>query len=306
MSHRRSPAALLGLALTLSLAAGCAGPAREGLPLHLRSGDGERSETWDTRKTALIICDMWDDHWCKGAARRVTELAGPIDAAVKAARQKGVFIIHAPSTTLAPYEGTPQRRLAQEAPFATTPAPLATSERWGTAWCWPDREREPELPIDDSDMGCDCPQKCPIEPPWKRQIDTIEIATGDAITDNGQETWNLLEARGIDRILICGVHTNMCVLGRPFGIRQMVRLGKEVALIRDLTDTMYNSRMRPYVDHFTGTDLVIGHIEKHWCPTISSSDLTGGPPFRFSEDRRPAASTPDGPQVKDRGVQPGG
>jgi len=284
MSHGRN----LGLAVTLSLAAGCSGPEREGLRLHLRSGDGEREETWDPRRTALIVCDMWDDHWCKSAARRVTELAGPLDAAVKAARQRGIFIIHAPSTTLAPYEGTPQRRLAQEAPFAATPAPLATSERWGTAWCWPDREREPELPIDDSDMGCDCPQKCPIEPPWKRQIDTIEIATGDAITDNGQETWNLLEARGIDRILICGVHTNMCVLGRPFGIRQMVRLGKKVALIRDLTDTMYNSRMRPYVDHFTGTDLVIAHIEKHWCPTISSSDLTGGQPFRFEEDRRPA------------------
>ena len=32
----------------------------------------------------------------------------------------------------------------------------------------------------------------------------------------------------------------MCVLGRPFGIRQMVHLGKNVALMRDMTDTMYN------------------------------------------------------------------
>ena len=34
-----------------------------------------------------------------------------------------------------------------------------------------------------------------------------------------------------------GVHTNMCVLGRPFGLRQMARLGKNTALVRDMTDT---------------------------------------------------------------------
>ncbi|HVR74704.1 MAG TPA: isochorismatase family protein [Planctomycetota bacterium] len=260
--------------------------------LHLRSRAGtggavERTEAWDPRRTALFICDMWDDHWCKGASRRVGELAGPLDDAVKAARARGVFIIHAPSTTVAPYEGTPQRRRAQAAPFARTPIPLAAAQRWGTAWAWPDKEREPDLPIDDSDMGCDCAEKCPIVPPWKRQIESIEIAPEDAITDDGQEAWNLLAERGIDQVLICGVHTNMCVLGRPFAIRQMVRLGKKVVLIRDLTDTMYNSRQRPFVSHFEGTDLVVEHIERHWCPTITSADLTGGKPFRFAEDKRP-------------------
>jgi hypothetical protein len=135
-------------------------------------------------------------------------------------------------------------------------------------------------------MGCDCAEKCPIRTPWTRQIAAIEIAPEDAVTDDGQETWNLLATRGIKRVLILGVHTNMCVLGRPFAIRQLVRLGVEVALVRDLTDTMYCSRMRPFVDHFSGTDLVVEHIERHWCPTVTSADLTGGKPFRFREDRR--------------------
>ena len=30
-----------------------------------------------------------------------------------------------------------------------------------------------------------------------------------------------------------------------------------MALIRDMTDTMYDHRMKPRVDHFTGTDLVV-------------------------------------------------
>src|SRR5205807_4850375 len=66
----------------------------------------ERSATWDAQKTALIICDMWDDHWCKSAARRVAELARPMNEIVKQARAKGVFIIHAPSTTVKIYDNT--------------------------------------------------------------------------------------------------------------------------------------------------------------------------------------------------------
>jgi hypothetical protein len=78
----------------------------------------------------------------------------------------------------------------------------------------------------------------------------------------------------------------MCVLGRPFAIRQMVRLGKNVALMRDMTDTMYNPERPPGVSHFEGTDLMVAHVEKYWCPSFTSSDITGKPPFRFKEDAR--------------------
>jgi nicotinamidase-related amidase len=246
----------------------------------------EKKVEWDPKKTALIICDMWDDHWCKSAAKRCGELTPAINDVVKLARKRGVFIIHAPSSVTSFYKDTPQRKLAQEAPFAKTPVPLVTTERWGTAWCWTDGKREGVLPIDDSDMGCDCAVKCEIREAWKRQTPGIDIAAGDALTDNGQETWNLLTARKIDNVIICGVHLNMCVLGRPFAIRQMTRLGKNVALIRDLTDTMYNPDRPPGVTHFDGTDLMVAHIEKFWCPTFTSSDLTGKAAFRFKEDRR--------------------
>src|SRR5258706_6903605 len=201
------------------------------LHLNLRSRAKRQSEpagdyeveqhavTWAPRKTALIICDMWDDHWCKSAARRVAELAGPMNETIKVARAKGVFVIHAPSTTVKFYENTPQRTKAITELFSKSAVPLSTAERWGTTWCWPDLKRETDLPIDDSDMGCDCAVKCKIRDAWSRQIATIEIAEADAITDNGQETVNLLAQRGIDNVILAGVHLNMCVLGRPFGIR---------------------------------------------------------------------------------------
>ena len=114
----------------------------------------------------------------------------------------------------------------------------------------------------------------------------FEIAEEDAITDSA-EAYYLMKQRGIENVLVMGVHTNMCVLGRPFSIRQLVYQGQHVALVRDLTDTMYNSRMPPFVSHFGGTDRVVDHIERHWCPTITSDQLIGGMPFRFSQDRRP-------------------
>ena len=246
----------------------------------------EATLEWEPHKTALIICDMWDNHWCKGAAQRVEELAGPMNKMVQEARKRGVFIIHAPSTTVDFYKNTPQRKRAQNARFAKTPAPLSTVERWGTAWCYPDPNREPELPIDDTDMGCDCATKCEIASPWTRQIQTIDIEEPDAITDNGQETFNLLAERDIDQVMIMGVHLNMCVLGRPFAIRQLIALGKQVLLVRDMTDTMYCSKMRPFISHFEGTDRVISHVEQNWCPTISSTDFVSGQPFRFQEDPR--------------------
>ena len=95
-----------------------------------------------------------------------------------------------------------------------------------------------------------------------------------------------MKQRGIENVIVMGVHLNMCVLGRPFAIRQMVQQGQQVVLMRDLTDSMYNPAMRPFMSHFAGTDLLIDHVEKYWCATVSSEQVIGGKAFRFAEDRR--------------------
>jgi nicotinamidase-related amidase len=275
----------------LSACASSPGEDGDRIVLHARvrdAGTGESAErrlSWDPGRSAVVIVDMWDDHWCKGAARRVAEMAGPMDAVVRAARARGVLIVHAPSSVADFYRGSPARRRAKEAPRSVPPAPLSTAVRWGTNWVWPDEAREGLLPVDDSDMGCDCDPACAIREAWTRQIATIGIdEAADAITDDGQELWNLLAGRGVRHVLVMGVHLNMCVLGRATAIRQLVRL--EVVLLRDLTDTMYNSRMKPFVDHHSGTDLVVAHVERYWCPTATSVDLGAPRPFRFADDPR--------------------
>jgi alpha-L-fucosidase len=230
---------------------------------------------WAPEATAAVICDMWDKHWCKAAAARVAEMAPCMNQVIAALRARGVFIIHCPSETMKFYEGSPERKLAQSATPVSPPPP-----RFGPA-------HEPPLPIDDSDGGCDDDPPCTVATPWQREIPTLEIKEGDAITDNA-EAYNLMRQRGITNVIVMGVHQNLCVLGRPIAIRQMVHAGQNVVLVRDLTDSMYNSRRKPWVDHFTGNDLVTWHIEKYWCPTITSDQVVGGKPFRFADDTRPA------------------
>ncbi len=179
------------------------------------------------------------------------------------------------------YQDTPQRKLAQAAPPVEPITPLKS-------WCHLDPKLEAPLPIDDSDGGCDDSPRCQRRRVYQRQIATIEIEPGDAVTDSA-EAYYLLQQRGIRNVIVMGVAANLCVLGRPFAIRQMVGQGKNVVLMRDLTDTMYNSRKAPYVSHFAGNDLVVEHIEKYWCPSIASSDFVGGQPFRFEADKRSKA-----------------
>ena len=86
----------------------------------------EKKLEWDASKTAVIICDMWDQHWCQGATRRCGEIAPRINELINAVRAKGGFIVHAPSDTMKTYEGTPGRKLAQSAPPARLEPPVPT------------------------------------------------------------------------------------------------------------------------------------------------------------------------------------
>ena len=130
--------------------------------------------------------------------------------------------------------------------------------------------------------------------PWMAQSDQIEIdADQDYISDRGDEVWNILQARGIKNVILTGVHVNMCVLGRPFGLRQLAHNGKNVVLMRDMTDSMYNPKRWPYVSHHEGTRRVIAHIERYICPTITSDQILGGNPFRFNEAGTEPASKVD-------------
>lgn len=219
-------------------------------------------------ETAIIVCDMWEDHPCKMAAHRVDVMAPEMNRVLSAARSHGVQIIHAPSGGMAHYDATPQRRRIKAAPAAKPPVPLEK-------WCFLDPAREAEYPIPYTQTreDCDDPELSSDIHTSRRQHPAIKIVGFDVVSDQGDEIFNLIEHLGIRNVILMGVHVQYCVLGRPFGIRQMVRLGKNVVLCRDLTDALYNPLTPPYVSHERGTELAVEHVEKYWCPSITSADL---------------------------------
>ena len=227
----------------------------------------EQGVEWNVAETAIIVCDMWNGHYCKSAAQRVDEMAPRMNSVLIAARSHGVAIIHAPSGTMDYYADTSYRRRVMQAPKAEPPVPLAP-------WCNVNAAKEPELPVDVSKCSCDDPVVGAPVRDFTRQHDAIKLIGYDGISDDGQEIYNYLTSLGIKNVVLMGVHTNMCVLGRPFGIRQLCNVGMNVVLARDLTDAMYDPREWPYVSHTRGTELVIEHIEQYWCPSIMGDDLT--------------------------------
>lgn len=252
---------------------------------------------WNPAETAVIICDVWDYHHCLNAVRRLEEFGLRLNDLIAKARAQGCTIIHAPSDCMPQYADHPARQRAIAAPKAPSQPPEI--QRWCSIV---PSERAAIYPLDQSDGGEDDDPKEHAEwaaklaglgrnpkLPWKKQSDMIKIDdTKDFISDKGDEVWNVLEARGIKNVILAGVHLNMCVLGRPFGLRRMIEGGKNAVLVRDLTDTMYNPKMWPYVPHFTGTDRMVSHVEQRVCPTISSDQILGdGKPFRHKADQRP-------------------
>jgi len=210
-------------------------------------------------KLALIICDMWDNHWCRGAVEREAAMIPRMNAVLAAARSQGAHIIHAPSETMDFYVDHPARQRMLTIPPVEPP---------------PDCEHaNPPLPVDASDQGSDTGETTTYKA-WSRQHPDVAIDVAhDLISDKGVEIYSYLHANAIEQVLIMGVHTNMCVLNRSFAIKQMVKWGVKIALVRDLTDTMYNPAMPPYVSHDEGTRLVVAYIEKFWCPSVLSADL---------------------------------
>ena len=289
----------------LSLPSACSSAAETPLNLRLQSQEPAaedasdefkvvtRAEQWSPDKTAVIVCDMWDSHHCFRAVQRENQMVPRMESLLNRLRDRGVTIIHAPSSCMDAYVEHPARHRV----FVLSPVPVPKGI---DSWCHTiPAEEVVQYPIDQSDGGeDDTPEEHQAwvaelvaqgrdpKAPWKRQHAGLSINDEkDYITDQGDEVWTILQHRRIENVILLGVHVNMCVLGRPFGLRNLAKNGVHVVLMRDLTDSMYNPKAWPHVSHQEGTDLIISHIERHVCPTVTSDQVLGGEPFHFAMER---------------------
>ncbi len=266
----------------------------------------ESSAKWKPAETAVIVCDVWDLHHCRRAVERLEEFAPRIAKLCDTVRAAGGTVIHAPSDCMPQYEGHAARRRVLDLVERRLPAGFEPPSAANASWCSGlPGETLDEYPLDQSLGGEDDePEEHAAwaaelerrgrnpKMPWKTQSPLVPIDDArDFISDHGSEVARVLAACGIRHVMLVGVHLNMCVLGRPFGLRRMGEAGYDVVLVRDLTDTMYDPAQWPWVSHFTGTDRMVDHVERHVCPTISSDQvLEAGGPFRSPRDTRPTAA----------------
>ncbi len=225
----------------------------------------ETEKEIETNEGAIIICDVWEEKGCRAHVERIGIMAPIIDDFISIARNKGFHIIHAPSAVMEYYKDFPPRKRIVAAPFVPTPKEKSINDV--------------DLPVESHGVTCDSEGNFGRV---ERQHPAIVIDQDhDVISDKGQEIWNYIQLEDIKNVFILGVHTNMCILTRPFAIQQMVKWGVNIYLIRDLTDASYNPFTWPYINQREGTELAVEYIEKFWCPSVSMTEISGIPEFSY-------------------------
>ncbi len=219
---------------------------------------------WHPNKTAIIVVDMWDKHHCIPSEKRVISLAKKINSLLSFLRNIGVQVIFAPSDMVSYYVNTSNRK--RTILLSNMNKVFFKELSWLSNF-----KEEPSMPVE---SGCEDNKQNfdGTERSWSHQIDLLEIEENDLISENGSEIINILMNKKIQLILYAGVHSNICIVGRPFGMRNLKKEGFQVILIRDLTDS-YSKMDIQLPFQRDRNKAVINHIETYVGSTIHSNQL---------------------------------
>ena len=218
----------------------------------------ETEKSFKTNEIAVLVIGMWSSHACQVATDQLDALAPKVDSFLKKCRNSGSKIIFGSSSlTKSP--------AYKENVAHMKGVPFASLQDHGMP-------PYPPLPIDDSDGGI-----VTKNPSFKRSDVAmhpgVTVLPEDAMSDNNKEILNFLHHHGIKLVLVCGVHLNMCVLDRPYGIKNLMRFGFPTCLVRDLTDPMYNPKEGGPATRAEATEKVVQYVERYFCPSVHSEDI---------------------------------
>ncbi len=253
---------LLGL-LLLAATSDAASPGEQSPPLaftlQTRGADGAIAthvESLDPRRTGVVVVDPWNFHWCKTATMRVDALIPRINGSLQACRELGMTVMLCPSDVVDNYVGWPQREIVLAMPLRPEPALHAL-----------------DCPSPPDGGGCACGHdRCVVNYGWDGMHPDLIIGADDLIPDTLQEVWTICQDRQLTHLIYVGVHTQVCLLGKPMGLRNLKSAGMQCILARDLTDA------HPGYDPARGftpdahTAEVVAHFERYLAPTIMMSD----------------------------------
>lgn len=211
------------------------------------------AEKVDPAHVGVVAVDVWNYHWCKTATMRVDAIMPRMNKALDAARTLGMTVMLCPSDVVDNYVGYPQREAVFALPKFPVPAVVNVN-------C---------PPVPDAG-GCACGrEKCAENYGWDGMHPALRIGETDLMPDTQAEVYAICKTRGLTHLIYIGFHTQVCLLGKPMGLKAMKSAGLRCFLARDMTDA------HPGYDparNFTpdlNTEQVVEHFEKHLAPTIS-------------------------------------
>jgi len=219
----------------------------------------------NAEETAIVLVDVWSKHHLKTHMNRTGAImANRIAPVIQSARKVGIPIIYAPTPEIARKYPQWTRYAGEEEIFAYPPSPKPQSD-------WPPKEfkeRKGEY-TKYSLLSIEVP---PDHIEWYEIYreggiaDSIKPETEDFVVATGRQLHRLLKDRGILHLFYAGFATNICLIGRDYGMVPMRRRGYNLILLRDCTSAVEN--------HYTVADLLttkvfMMHIERDNASTTS-------------------------------------
>ena len=207
----------------------------------------------DLTRTGVVIIDMWNWHWCKTATERVASMVPRMERCLIAARRLGMQIFFCPTDAVDAYVGTPQRERIFAMPMLKLPTPATI-----------------DCPAPPQGPGCACgPEKCKGNYGWDAMHPALSIHADDLMPNSFQSLYSICKNRGIENLIYLGVHTQVCLLGKSVGLKNMKSVGFNCILARDLTDSHPDFDPARGIDPDDLTARTVAHFEKYLCSTIN-------------------------------------
>jgi nicotinamidase-related amidase len=209
-------------------------------------------------KTAIVVIDMWNYHWCMTVSERVSAMVPRMNAVLNVARQQGIQVIWNPSDVVTMYAGYPQYERAvavnhQAVPNKRKDISVKFTARVGSCMC-----------------GSGLP--CKVNYGWDGMNPDLVIGENDLFSSSDSEIYSLLNERGITDIIYMGVHTNMCVFGKPGALSKMWKAGFRCLLARDLNDAFTNYNHATGYTPDNGTTEINENLQKGGVPCINMGE----------------------------------
>jgi len=195
---------------------------------------GEMAWTLPKAETGLVLVDCWDKHPVETHLERGGKIAKErILPVVKACREAGIAVIHAPSPqTAEPYPQWTKYAESRELHGGSGPGPEWPPKelRWRTgeyeAFARPKEKRHDEV-IEMRDT--------------RRIMDFLGPEPDDFVVATGAQLHRLCHHQGLKHLFYAGFAANICVQRRDYGVWAMLDRGYNIVLLRDCTTAIEHS-----------------------------------------------------------------